>query len=651
MASSVSKLRDEIMALTGGAVDIMKDNDTLKSTFQIFDELAGVWDQLTDITQANILEKIGGKRNANITAAIINNWDLAKESMRGAMDAEGTAVRENAKYLDSIEGRIAKFKVTFEEMSQTIFNSDMIKGVVTFGDTILKAFSKIFSFLGGGRMLAGAGALGLLLNIESFGLSIDRISDKAKNFVNIFRDGGRAFNPSTAGGIASGISFLVEKFKDMKVVMTGFDGNFFQRLWGAAGTVFGKGGRIAMMLGSTAAIATTVGIAISAIKGAIEKHKQTVIDNGNAVIEKNKESEESYNNNVKALEKIKDRYDQLSQGVDTKTNKNLSLSVDEYEEYLDIVNQIKDISPDLVSGYDSQGNAIIAYRDAVNEAIKSQKELYDLQKQQYTSDDSGNDLFKGKKAEYKDAIKELKNDGDSLRDSLRDAIFKESTGDPQKAINSVVDAMNELGITVDGNKVSIETMWDAFDDDSALQKIYSGKDVLIGALSGLTSTEGIDRVKNSIVDMSDAIMDIQEIKTSEGNWLVDKVSDESWYKNLPSEALADFKNKIIELDDPSKSMSENLKSAKDFGKEVAEVFGSDVVKGMDDLADKMKSGEISVSDYMDSVMKMEDGLKAAGFSDAVQTFVRQYYESLTSGMTSVQEAAAKSLVTLSLERI
>lgn len=68
MASSVSKLRDEIMALTGGAVDIMKDNDTLKSTFQIFDELAGVWDQLTDITQANILEKIGGKSLPRHTA-------------------------------------------------------------------------------------------------------------------------------------------------------------------------------------------------------------------------------------------------------------------------------------------------------------------------------------------------------------------------------------------------------------------------------------------------------------------------------------------------------------------------------------------------------------------------------------------------------
>lgn len=630
------------MALTGGAVDIMKDNDTLKSTFQIFDELAGVWDQLTDITQANILEKIGGKRNANITAAIINNWDLAKESMQGAMDAEGTAVRENAKYLDSIEGRISKFKVTFEEMSQALFNSDMIKGVVSFGDAILKIFSKVFSFLGGGKIAALLGTFGMLLNTKALGNTLSSLSKKFNNFKAIFTDGGKGFRPESAGGIGLGISYLTNGIGKMKEAMKGLSGGFFSRIATAAETAFGKSGAIALGINASIAAIAGIGIAISAVKGAIDKHRQNLIDNSNAVIEKNKESEESYNGNIKALTEIKDRYEQLSQGVDTKTNKNISLSADEYKEYLDIVNQIRDISPELVSGYDSQGNAIIKYKDAVTEAIKSQKELYDLQKQEYLSNDSGNDLFKGQKVSYKDAVKELKKDGDSLKDTISGIVFDSDGIYKEGAMKSLLTALQDIGVEVDGNAVSAENMWNAFDDENALQKIYANKDILVSALGGLTDANGIARLKDSIVDMSDAIMDIQDIKATEGNWLLEKVSDESWYKNLPSEALADFKNKIIELDDPSKSMSENLKTAQEFGKEVAEVFGSDVVKGMDDLAEKMKSGEISVSDYMDSVMKMEDGLKSAGFSDAVQTFVRQYYESLTSGMTSVQETAAKS---------
>lgn len=61
MAESVSKLRDEILQLTGQKVDIQLDENTFKSTYQILKELSEVWDDLSDITQANIMEKIGGK--------------------------------------------------------------------------------------------------------------------------------------------------------------------------------------------------------------------------------------------------------------------------------------------------------------------------------------------------------------------------------------------------------------------------------------------------------------------------------------------------------------------------------------------------------------------------------------------------------------
>ena len=51
MASSTSKLREEMMALTG--VDIMIDNDTFKSSYDILMGIGEVWDQLTDVSQAN----------------------------------------------------------------------------------------------------------------------------------------------------------------------------------------------------------------------------------------------------------------------------------------------------------------------------------------------------------------------------------------------------------------------------------------------------------------------------------------------------------------------------------------------------------------------------------------------------------------------
>lgn len=59
MVESTAELRDEIFALSG--VDIMQDEDTFKSTYDILDELAQKWQDLSDIQQATITELIAGK--------------------------------------------------------------------------------------------------------------------------------------------------------------------------------------------------------------------------------------------------------------------------------------------------------------------------------------------------------------------------------------------------------------------------------------------------------------------------------------------------------------------------------------------------------------------------------------------------------------
>ena len=69
MADSVSKLRTEIQKLTG--VDIMIDDDTFKSTYQILKEISAVWNNLTDVTQANVLELMFAKRQ---TKTCLGTW-------------------------------------------------------------------------------------------------------------------------------------------------------------------------------------------------------------------------------------------------------------------------------------------------------------------------------------------------------------------------------------------------------------------------------------------------------------------------------------------------------------------------------------------------------------------------------------------------
>lgn len=152
MANSVSELRGEILRLTGQKVDIQIDEDTFKSTYQILKELSEVWDELSDISQANLLEMIGGKRNANVVAALLEDFAVAEEVLYSSMASVGSAVEENEKHLDSINGKIEQFKASFQSFSIAFLESSLIKGIVDFGTGImdlLTGIANLISRLGG----------------------------------------------------------------------------------------------------------------------------------------------------------------------------------------------------------------------------------------------------------------------------------------------------------------------------------------------------------------------------------------------------------------------------------------------------------------------------------------------------------------------
>lgn len=153
MANSISELRGEILALTGNKVDIqVEGKDEFKSTYQILKELSEVWDSLSDISQANILEMVGGKRNANVVAAIIENFDIAEDALATSLQSEGSALDEHAKAMDSVEGRINTLKSSFANLSETLLDAEDIKTLLSSVTAVVDAFtamSKAMNSIGG----------------------------------------------------------------------------------------------------------------------------------------------------------------------------------------------------------------------------------------------------------------------------------------------------------------------------------------------------------------------------------------------------------------------------------------------------------------------------------------------------------------------
>ena len=127
---SKSAYRDTVLAATrktSAPVDIMLDDGQYKSTYEILKDISEVWDEIDQKTQNSLLYTLGGLRQSNVLSAIIENFDIAKEALESASDADGSALAENEKYLDSIQGKTDKLKASVEELSNDVLSSGLAK--------------------------------------------------------------------------------------------------------------------------------------------------------------------------------------------------------------------------------------------------------------------------------------------------------------------------------------------------------------------------------------------------------------------------------------------------------------------------------------------------------------------------------------------
>ena len=145
---SLSKMQTQVLNLTHGDVNIFKDDGSFKSTYEIMQDIAKVYDDLTDTERASLLETIAGKNRANDVAALIQNWGQVEKAMKAATNAEGTASQEQEKYMDSIEGRLNILKATWQSLSNTFMKSDFLKGLVSSLTGVLSLLDTLVNKIG-----------------------------------------------------------------------------------------------------------------------------------------------------------------------------------------------------------------------------------------------------------------------------------------------------------------------------------------------------------------------------------------------------------------------------------------------------------------------------------------------------------------------
>lgn len=563
---NISKMQGQILKMTGGKVNIFDENGDFRSTYDIMVDIASIYDKLSSTDQADLLETIAGKHRANDVAALIQNIGNAVEMEEAAMNSAGSAAEENAKRVDSLQGRLNQLTTVFQSLSNSAMDSDFLKGAVSGVTTFIDTIGKLIDTVGLLPTLAGIAAAALSFkgvgitsidkqtnSLKLFGKTVEEVKDTVSSFNlgNLDKIFGDKFGESWSGfgtqidkdvkcinnlqnalmnGVPAGEAFEncmkgasdsirelaespdfinafteknteamnaqnaiieenIQKRKQSQVAMmaenkslgnvaqliaeynsgcdkmgktcqrTGMTQAQFASAVGQSNNVLGKQlsglngasasmtGYIARLIGAkaatiglqaaslalNAALTMVIGVAISAAVSAIdnwihrnERLKESVEDATSSY----KEQHNSLIKSKSDFQSAAESYEKLSKGVDSLTNKNISLMPEEYEEYISAANQIADMVPSLVAGYDSQGNAILDCAGDVNTLTDAYNDLIIAE---------NNKLLNGDGEDYKglsDILDDFQNDYDSLQD--QGWFYEKNTLDTADALEGIL---------------------------------------------------------------------------------------------------------------------------------------------------------------------------------------------------------------------
>lgn len=127
---------------------------------------------------------------------------------------------------------------------------------------------------------------------------------------------------------------------------------------------------------------------VTALKDAIQKNHQDTLNAGSKNIEKFQKDIDSYEEKLDKVKSIQEEFNNLSVGVDNTTNENIGLSTSEYERYLELKKELISINGDLVSSYNSEGEALINNSTAIQDTIDKYEKLIKTAKEERVLQDN-----------------------------------------------------------------------------------------------------------------------------------------------------------------------------------------------------------------------------------------------------------------------
>jgi len=155
MAENTAQLRDEILSLTDlgiGGFDILTDTGSLKSTYDILQGIAAVWQELPSGNQSSILGRIAGEGDLQSLDALLSGWSRVDAILQTSQSSTGAAFRENESQMSSYQGHLTQLQNSLEQFWSTSIDP----GFLTFLIDAAKGVTDLVTNFGGLKLILPA---------------------------------------------------------------------------------------------------------------------------------------------------------------------------------------------------------------------------------------------------------------------------------------------------------------------------------------------------------------------------------------------------------------------------------------------------------------------------------------------------------------
>lgn len=761
---NLSQMQGKVLNLTHGKVNIFDNTGDFKSTYEIMQGIADIYDDLTDSDKADLLETIAGKNRANEVAALIQNWDRVAEATESAENSAGSAMAEQEKYANSLQGRLNSLTSSLQTISNTALDSGFLKGLVSGATEAINILNKVIDTIGIIPTVATVAGAAMSLSgkkffdfhideqtgeLKAFGKTTQTIFSSIKNAFSVVgqivgevfnkinsksQGGGQVFdfNTTKIKGAYGGMSFVknldndIVKLKEFRSLMTELQsglkdgmsidvsgaieqsmsgaseaaknfakswdlsnealgefskkqieatgvisktsssmtnakniisaynnlvdksgqtqskfasaistfnpqlGSYLSGLDGAEASLSGYGVQLAFAtvktfalqaatLALNAALSMGIGMLISAGVSAL----MSWINAEDELADKVKDVTTEYGNQKKELKDAKatinevaDSYAELSKGVDTSTNENINLDTDEYQQYLDIVNQIGDTFPELISGYDAQGNAILTCAGNVDKLTEAYNKLAKANNDKILN--NADDITE----DFKNKSKDIFNDDKWKKNSVTGADnryriykrFKDLT--KSKDIDKAVDGLSAASLV--GVTDLLGAYGEKYDENGKETKqefisrtIKENEDVVNEIITGTEAS--LKEASSGMVDVAEAALSNAFISGKYKN-ISSKMQD--YINGITSNMDYEFfnndriKGSADNLEDYIDDMLNTINSLDDGQQKKFEIFF--------DMKSKLNNGDCTVGEYVNSVNDVKNVIKNSGLDEDMQ---------------------------------